>query len=84
MRPRVPFLAFSPDPVVLAELALVHGVHARPSEAAADSRLALLSGHLEAEPGLPAGSAVVLVASTAAPGSGPNLLEVARVVRANN
>ena len=31
---------------------------------------------------LPAGSAVVLVASTAAPGSGPNLLEVARVLRA--
>ena len=81
LRPRVPILAFSPDPVVVAELALVHGVHARPCEAAADARLAFLSGHLEAEPGLPAGSAVVLVASTAAPGSGPNLLEVARVLR---
>ena len=55
-----------------------------PCEAAADARLAFLSGHLEAEPGLPAGSAVVLVASTAAPGSGPNLLEVARVLRASS
>jgi pyruvate kinase len=84
LRPRVPILAYSPDPVVVAELALVHGVHARPGEAVADARLALLSGHLEAEPGLPAGGAVVLVASTAAPGSGPNLLEIERVLRANS
>jgi pyruvate kinase len=83
LRPRVGILAYSPDPVVVAELALVHGVHARQCAAVADARLALLSGHLEAEPGLPAGGAVVLVASTAAPGSGPNLLEVVRVVRPN-
>ena len=85
LRPRVPIIAFSADPVVVAELALVHGVHARAREATAgDARLALLSAQLSAEPGLPAGSAVVLVASTAAPGSGPNLLEVARVPRANS
>jgi pyruvate kinase len=85
LRPRVPILALSPDPVVVAELALVHGVHARSCDApAADARLALLSARLEAEAGLPAGSAVVLVASTAAPGSGPNLLEVARVVRSGS
>ena len=80
LRPRVPILAFSPDPDVVAELALVHGVTGRSCDApAADARLALLSGRMEAESGLPAGCAVVLVASTASPGSGPNLLEVARV-----
>jgi pyruvate kinase len=85
LRPRVPILAFSPDPVVVAELALVHGVHARPCDApAADARLAFLSAQLSEESGLSAGSAVVLVASTAAPGSGPNLLEVARVSRTNS
>jgi pyruvate kinase len=80
LRPRVPILALSPDPVVVAELALVHGVYGRSCDvSAADARLELLSGQLSAEAGLPAGSAVVLVASTAAPGSGPNLLEVVRL-----
>ena len=83
LRPRVPILAFSPDPDVVAELALVHGVNGRSCDApAADARLELLTGQLEAESGLPAGAAVVLVASTASPGSGPNLLEVVRVARA--
>ena len=50
---RVPILAFSPDPVVVAELALVHGVHARPCEAAADARLAFLSGHWRPSRGCP-------------------------------
>ena len=85
LRPRVPILAFSPDPDVVAELALVHGVLGRACEApAADARLALLTNRLEAETGLRAGSAVVLVASTAEPGSGPNLLEVARVARVDS
>jgi pyruvate kinase len=85
LRPRVPILAFSPDPDVVAELALVHGVNGRICDApAADARLALLAGELDAEPVLPAGSAVVLVASTASPGSGPNLLEVARIARGNS
>ena len=82
LRPRVPILGFSPDPVVVAELALVQGVQARPCEApTADARLALLSARIQAEAELRSGSAVVLVASTAAPGSGPNLLEVVRVSR---
>jgi hypothetical protein len=33
---------------------------------------------------LPAGSAIVLVASTAEPGSGPNLLEVHRLPSGNS
>jgi pyruvate kinase len=83
LRPPVPILAFSPDPVVVAELALVHGVSARSCEAPApDARLDLLSGRLGVETWLPEGCAVVLVASTAAPGSGPNLLEVVRVSHA--
>jgi pyruvate kinase len=85
LRPRVPILAFSPDADVVAELALVHGVIGRICDApATDARLNLLAAQLDAEPGLPAGSAVVLVASTASPGSGPNLLEVARVSRSAN
>jgi pyruvate kinase len=80
LRPRVPIVAFSPDPGIVAELALAHGVHARHCEAPPDDgRLALLSGRLKAEPGIEGGTAVVLVASTAAPGSGPNLLEIARL-----
>ena len=80
----MPILAYSPDPEVVAELSLVHGVLGRSCDAPpSDGRLALLAGRLESEALLPAGSAVVLVASTASPGSGPNLLEVARVARLN-
>ena len=85
LRPRVPILAFSPDPG-RRRRARARARRACPS-VRGRGRLPgsrFLSGHLEAEPGLPAGSAVVLVASTAAPGSGPNLLEVARVVRASS
>jgi pyruvate kinase len=81
LRPRVPILAYSPNPSVVAQLALVHGVEARgcmpPSEV--DGRLGLMAWLLGEDVSLPAGSAVVLVASTARPGSGPNLLEVHRV-----
>ena len=81
LRPRVPIVAFAPDESVVRRLALVHGVEARtcvPPDGAS-GRLDLMAWLLGEDASLPAGSAVVLVASTAAPGTGPNLLEVARV-----
>jgi hypothetical protein len=42
------------------------------------ARLGLMAWLLGEETTLPPGSAVVLVASTATPGSGPNLLELHR------
>jgi pyruvate kinase len=80
LRPRVPILAFSPDPTVVRRLALVHGVQARPCVPPPDNggRLGLMAWLLGEDTTLPPGSAVVLVASTATPGSGPNLLEVHR------
>jgi pyruvate kinase len=81
LRPRVPIHAFSPDPAVVARLALVHGIVSRtcvpPSETA--GRLGLMAWLLRESHALPAGAAVALVASTAAPGTGPNLLEVHRL-----
>jgi len=81
LRPRVPIFAYSPDPVVVARLGLVHGVIARtcvpPSDTAA--RLGLMAWLLSESHDLPPGSAVALVASTAEAGSGPNLLEVHRL-----
>lgn len=79
LRPRVPIVAFSPDAGVVASLALVHGVRPEPcsvsSRDGAAERLDLVPLVRERVP-LPAGSAVVLVASTAGPGSGPNWLEI--------
>jgi len=81
LRPRVPIFAFSPDVAVVARLALVHGVEARscvpPTDA--DGRLGLMAWLLGEHPGLPDGAAVVLVASTTTPGTGPNILEVHRI-----
>ena len=81
LRPRVPILAFSPDPAVVRRLALVHGVVARgcvpPAEAS--GRLALMAWLRGVAHLAPPGSPVVLVASTAEPGTGPNVLEVHRV-----
>jgi pyruvate kinase len=81
LRPRVPVHAFSPDPAVVARLALVHGIVPRtcvpPTDAA--GRLGLMAWLLRESHALPGGSAVALVASTAAPGTGPNLLEVHRL-----
>jgi pyruvate kinase len=81
LRPRVPIYAFSPDASVVARLALVHGVEARtcvpPTDA--EGRLELMAWLLGEHPALPAGAAVVLVASTATPGTGPNVLEVHRI-----
>jgi pyruvate kinase len=76
-RPRVPIIAFSPDPAVVRQLALVHGVDPRPWSGT-DTRMDLLAA-LRDDPVIPAGAAVVMVASTAQPGSGPNLLEVHRL-----
>ena len=80
LRPRVPVLAFSPSPTVLRRLALVHGVEPRACVPPPDTtgRLGLMAWLLGEDDGLPAGAAVVLVASTATPGSGPNLLELHR------
>jgi pyruvate kinase len=80
-RPRVPILAYSPDPSVARRLALVHGVEPRtcvpPPDATA--RLGLMAWLLGEDTSLAPGSAVVLVASTATPGTGPNLLEIHRI-----
>jgi pyruvate kinase len=83
LRPRVPVLAFSPDPGVVRRLALVRGVDARPCIPPSDTgeRLGLMAWLVGEDAALPAGSAVVLVASTATPGTGPNLLELHRIPR---
>ena len=80
LRPRVPIFAFSPDPAVVSKLALVHGVVGRTcvAETGTADRLGLMAWLLSESRSVPAGAAVVLVASTAAAGSGPNLLEVHR------
>ena len=81
LRPPVPIIAFSPDPAVVRKLALVHGVHPRPCIPPSDvaERLDLMAWLIGEDSSLPEGSSVVLVASTATPGSGPNLLELHRV-----
>lgn len=81
LRPRVPIYAFSPDPAVVARLALVHGVTARPCVPPSDTaaRLGLMAWLLGESRDMAPGSAVALVASTAAAGTGPNLLEVYRL-----
>lgn len=83
LRPLVPIHAFSPDRDVVARLALVHGVVPRtcvpPSDTAA--RLGLMAWLMAEASPFPAGAAVVLVASTASAGSGPNLMEVHRIGR---
>jgi pyruvate kinase len=81
LRPRVPIVAFSPDPATVARMALVHGVRAFGCAPAApeQSRLELMAGLVRDSAALASGSAIVLVASTAEPGTGPNLLEVQRV-----
>ncbi|MEO5985620.1 MAG: pyruvate kinase [Candidatus Limnocylindria bacterium] len=81
LRPRVPIHAFSPDLAVVARLALVHGVLARPCirPDGSGERLGLVAWLIGEDRSLEPDTAVVLVASTARPGSGPNLLEVHRV-----
>ncbi|MDH5242678.1 MAG: pyruvate kinase [Chloroflexota bacterium] len=83
LRPPVPIHAYSPDPRVVAGLALVHGVVPRtcvpPDDTSA--RLGLMAWLMTESNAVRSGAAVVLVASTAAPGTGPNMLEVHRVAR---
>ena len=81
LRPRVPVIAFSPDPEVVARLALVHAVIPRPCAALDESDQIGQLSRLLGEARLVAdGTTVVLVSSTATPGSAPNLLGVHRVV----
>ncbi len=82
LRPRVPVIAFSPDPEVVSGLSLVHAVVPRPCLALDDSDPIEQLGRLLGETQLVAdGTTVVLVGSTAAPGSAPNVLGVHRVNR---
>jgi pyruvate kinase len=81
LRPRVPVIAFSPDPAVVSNLALVNGVVPRPSVVLDGSdRLGRLNRLLGEARLVGDGSTVVLVSSTATPGSAPNLLGVQRVI----
>jgi pyruvate kinase len=81
LRPRVPIIAFSPNPDVARRLTLPAGVVPRvcpvhPAEAAPGAVLGELLG---AHGALEAGSSVVLLASSDELGSGPDLLAVQRV-----
>jgi pyruvate kinase len=81
LRPRVPIIAFSPDPTVGSRLALINGVVPRLSLALDESdRLGRLNELLGDSRLLGDGATVVLVSSTATPGSAPNLLGIQRVV----
>jgi pyruvate kinase len=81
LRPRVPVIAFTPDPEVGSRLALINGVVPRVSVALDESdRLGRLNGLLGEARLLGDGATVVLVSSTATPGSAPNLLGIQRVV----
>ena len=81
LRPPVPIFAFAPNPSVVNQLALVHGVLPRlcTSSDAAAGGLDLLERLLGEEQLVPAGAPVVLIASTEQPDTGPNAIEVYRV-----
>ena len=80
LRPRVPVIAFSPDPDVVSGLSLVHAVVPRPCPALDESdRIGQLVRLLGETRLVAEGTTVVLVSSTATPGSAPNLLGVHRV-----
>ncbi|MGH2475313.1 MAG: pyruvate kinase, partial [Candidatus Limnocylindrales bacterium] len=85
LRPRVPILAFSPDPQVVDHLALVHGVVARPCAALDETsdRVEGLGRILDDARLMPGGATVVLVTSTARPGSGPTRFGIHRVAGAS-
>ncbi|HET7027808.1 MAG TPA: pyruvate kinase [Candidatus Limnocylindrales bacterium] len=80
-RPRVPIVAFSPDPAVVRRLGVVHGVVSRQVAALQQSidRVARLAELVAGTGILPPGSAVVCVASTSRPGSAPNVLSIDRL-----
>ena len=80
LRPRVPVIAFSPDPDVVSGLSLVHAVVPRLCAALDESdRIGQLDRLLGEARLVADGTTVVLVSSTATPGSAPNLLGVHRV-----
>lgn len=81
LRPSVPIFAFSPDAATVSRLALVHGVVplGLPAPVQVAQRLAALRRALPSGAPFRSGAAVVLVASTAGEGSGPNLLELHRL-----
>ena len=80
-RPRVPIVAFTPDPDVLSLLALVNGVVPRLSGILDESDgLGRLNRLLGAARLVGDGALVVLVSSTATSGAAPNLLGIERVV----
>jgi pyruvate kinase len=80
LRPRVPVIAFTPDPEVVLRLALINGVVPRLSVGLDESdRLGRLNRLVSEAQLVDDGTTVVLVSSTATPGSAPNLLGVQRV-----
>ena len=84
LRPRVPIIAFTPDPGVVSRLALINGVVPRLSVVIDESDRLGRINRLVGEARLVGdGATVVLVSSTATPGSSPDLLGVQRVVVAD-
>ena len=83
LRPRVPIHAFSPDEGVVRRLAMIHGVvpHACGPDEDGHAGLDWIATLLADVPGFAVDASVVLVASTADPGTGPDLLEVRRLPR---
>ena len=83
LRPRVPIHAFSPDEGVVRRLAMIHGVvpHACGPDEDGHAGLDRIATLLADVPGFAVDASVVLVASTADPGTGPDLLEVRRLPR---
>jgi pyruvate kinase len=80
LRPRVPIIAFTPEPEVVARLALINAVVPRLSVVIDESdRLGRLNRLVSEARLVDDGATVVLVSSTATPGSAPNLLGVQRV-----
>ncbi len=81
LRPRVPILAFSPDPRVVDRLSLVHGVVALRCATLDETsdRIAGLGRIVDDARLVRAGATVVLVTSTAAAGSGPTRFGIHRV-----
>jgi pyruvate kinase len=79
-RPRVPVIALSPDPDVVARLAVVNGIVARRVQTlAASAGTAGLLRPLRETALVPDGARVVMVSSTGSPGSPPNVVAVGRV-----
>jgi pyruvate kinase len=80
LRPGVPIVTFTPDTRVADRLALVHGVVPRTSVALDEAdRLGAVHRLLAGARLVAAGSTVVLVSSSATPGSAPDLLAVQRI-----